>query len=582
MSSDKDPDSKNHYSYEEMVARLRENRPQGSRVKSEDREMDPETGKVTVRRQKKRRTTSGNPDVFKDPKWFLICRRVMYVSLPVAVILVVVCYVIVMATTGTGRFQSGLGASLSRSMGLVEPVEIKESSLRGLTLGIKKATLPGTRDGGFRQGVAEGIAMRLHPKSFLGGDWEVGTCIVNKATILLGIPAPNQADTGAPAGNARAAGFLLSTNPANVHFSDVTIAQANLVFGGTDPLKSPGLRSVRCSMLHRTPESGAAYYDMQISGGRDGLLVLPGWPALKVETMRVESRDGGMFLKRSVLHLGEDEAAKTKDVGISMIEAKGTIPFTAGAEANIELAVRGLLLSDLIPKAANRYVSGDMRSEGLLLTYQASDPVNTWRLRGPVVLNHASLRGLRVIALLQQVTGGGVAANVRQRITGEDMATMGFEECRFTLDMTAKQTRLVQIQAVGAGRAQLTGDLEITAAGELSGTVKLGLSNEILLEKVPEFFLPGEAASSWSAMNVAGLVSAPSEDLSPKLQVWLAAQGASLPMDTPAGEDSPAGTTGKTPDQPVPRKDPAPPTRTQQLKDRYEELLKEPASRGNR
>ena len=557
MSSDKDP--KSHYSYEEMVARLRENRSQASRVKSEERELDPDTGKVTVRRQKKRRTSTGKTGILKDPKWYLIIRRAIYIGAPLVAILLVVCYVIVAASTSSGRFQTGLGASLGRTLGLTHPVEIKDSSLGGLTLGIKKAMVPGSAEGSFRQGTAEGIEFRLHPKSFLGGDWEVETCVINKADIQLRAPLAGQATAAAPSVKLQAAGFLLSNEPANIHFPDITIARANLIFGGTDPLKSPGLRAIRASLLERVPDTGSPYYDVQISGGRDGQLVLPGWPPMKVETMRMETRDGGLLLKRSVLHLGDEEAS-AKDGGISMIEAKGTIPFRAGDEANIEVTLRRILLMDLMPKAANRYLGGVLRSDGLILTYDCGDPVNTWRLRGPIILEPARLRGLRLISLLQQVTGG-------------EMAAMDFEECTFTLDMNARQTRLIQIHAIGAGRAQITGDLEISANGQLNGDLKLGLSNEILLDKVPDFFKPGDAACAWTPLKVGGLVTSPSEDLSPKLQVWLAEQGVKMPVDAPAGEGDPLDQDA------APKRSGngnAPVNRDEYLKDLYDDLLKQP------
>jgi hypothetical protein len=65
MSAERDP--KQQYSYQEMVERLRENRPPSSRVRSEEREVDPETGKVTVRRQKRRRTGKTKSGLMRDP-----------------------------------------------------------------------------------------------------------------------------------------------------------------------------------------------------------------------------------------------------------------------------------------------------------------------------------------------------------------------------------------------------------------------------------------------------------------------------------------------------------------------------------
>jgi hypothetical protein len=108
----------------------------------------------------------------------------------------------------------------------------------------------------------------------------------------------------------------------------------------------------------------------------------------------------------------------------------------------------------------------------------------------------------------------------------------------------------------------------------LTGEIKLGLSNEILLDKIPGFFKQGDAASAWTEVKVGGLASAPNEDLSPKLQAWLAEQGVKQPEDLPEdGGEAPGDGAGTK--RAKPRADTPPASREEQLKELYDDLLKD-------
>ncbi len=514
MAEERDP--KTHYSYEEMVARLRDNRPEGSKVKSEEKEVDPNTGKVTVRKQKKRRTSSNKTGLLKDAARRKFLQRLVMFGLPSLGLLAAAAYLVAMGAVSTTRFQEGLGASLGKELGLAGPVAVQEASLVGLTLKVKAATISGREGNFFHSAEGSGIEMRLDPKSFLGGDWTVDVCLVSKATVRLATPSPTQASTWFPGRPVLVpAGFLLSENPSRIHFSDVTLEQIDLLFGTGDPEKSPGLHRVRASLVRRGMQPGGTFYDAQITGGRDGRLVLPGWPPFRVESMRADLKNTQATIKRSVLHFPLDEAAKTKERA-SIVEAHGTIPYEAGKSASIDMTARGLLLSDLMPKNAQRNFTGIFRSDGLRLTYNTSSPSTTWRLQGPVTIQVARLKGLRLFNLLQSITGGEVTA-------------FDFDECQFVIDMTPSGTSLTEIRASAVGRAHLTGQLTIAPRGELDGTVRFGLANETLLEKFPDFFKAGEEASSWTTVKIGGTASSPGEDLSARLQVWLATQPGGVP-----------------------------------------------------
>lgn len=511
-------DSKNHYSYKEMVDRLRDNRPEGSRVKSEEREVDPETGKVTVRRQKRRRTSNTKSGLLRDPKWFRLFRRLGYVGLPVGLALLVVTYFIVAASTGTGRFQEGVGRALTRDLGL-ESATLKETKLRGFNLLAGQATLQGKPGSMIRSADLQEVEVRLGPASFLGGSWTVEACAIGNLKMNLAAPRPASLATrllGAP--TTVAAGFLLADEPSRIHLSDVTVAQADILFGSPanatpaarDAL--PGFRKVRASLLERFPEDGAApYFSLQIGGGRDGSLTLPGWPLLRIESLSAEMRAPATNLVRSVFRFADPVETKLLNAPIAFIEAKGTIPHAANATAELILTLRDVALADLLPKNTSRFLSGSLQSEALRLSWNTSDPAKTWTIEGPVSFRLLQVRDLKVFGNLEQITAG-------------ELGSLSFDEGTAVLTITPEGTRLSEIRLEGIGRAFLTGEIKSAANGQLDGQIQLGVSQESISDSAPPFFKPGPDSAFWTPVVLGGTTTNPTEDLSARIESWAATQ----------------------------------------------------------
>lgn len=509
-------DSKHHYSYKEMVDRLRDNRPEGSRVKSEEREVDPETGKVTVRRQKRRRTGKTKSGLLHDPKWFRLFRRLGYVGLPVVLALLVVTYFVVAASTGTGRFQEGVGRALIRDLGL-ESASIRETKLRGLNLLAGEATMDGKAGAMVRGAVLQEVEMRLSPGSFLGGSWDVEACAIGNLKLLLAAPrAAAVASASLP--SRFAAGFLLADEPSRIHFRDVTVAQAEILFGqpanpsaaARDAL--PGLRKVRASLLERIPEDGSPpYFTLQIGGGRDGSLTLPGWPVFRIESLGAEMRADATTLSRSVFRFAEPVETKLLNSPIGFVEAKGRVPHAAGSTAEIILTLRDVSLADLLPKNTSRYLSGTLHSEALRLSWKTSDPSNSWTIEGPVSFRRVQIRDLKVFSSLEQITAG-------------ELGSLNFDEGTAVLTISGAGTRLGEIRAEGIGRASLTGEIKVEPNGKLEGQIQLGVSRESISDSAPPFFKAGEDSSFWTPVTLGGTTTNPTEDLSARIEEWSATQ----------------------------------------------------------
>lgn len=531
MPAERDP--KQQYSYQEMVDRLRENRPASS-VKSEEREVDPETGKVTVRRQKRRRTGKTKSGLMRDPRWIRFFARLTYVGIPVLLLLLVVTYFVVAASTGSGRFQEGVSRALIRDLGL-ESASLKDSKLRGLSLMVGQASLQGKGGSMIRSADLQEVEMRLSPRSFLGGSWKVEACAVGSLKLSLG--APSESPVAArDAARPVAAGFLLADEPSGIHFSDVTVAQAEILFGvpanatpaARDAL--PGLRKVRANLLERVTEDGSSsYYSLQVGGGRDGSLTLPGWPVLRIETLNAEMREDATTLTRSVFRFANPVETKLLNSPIGFIEAKGTIPHAAGATAELTLTLRDVPIADLLSKNISRYFTGILSADGIRLTWRTSDPSNTWTLEGPITMRRGQFRELEILSGLANITAG-------------ELAGLDFDECTAVLNMTPDGTRVSEIQARGIGRAYVTGEMRVAANGKLDGQVQLGISMDSLLENSPSFFKPGDQSAAWVSVILSGTTTNPKEDLSARLEAWDANQ-TTVPRRTPDKEVTPGAET---------------------------------------
>ena len=324
----------------------------------------------------------------------------------------------------------------------------------------------------------------------------------------------------------------------------------------------PGLRKVRASLLERLSEDGTPpYFDLQIGGGRDGTLTLPGWPTFRIEVLRAELRPDGATLKRSAFRFAQPVESKLPNAPIAFIEAKGTIPSASGATAELNLTLTDIALADILPKNSTRYLSGTLQAEALRLTWRTSDPANTWAIEGPVTLQRVRIRELAVLDGLGEITSG-------------ELAGLDFDDCSAVVNITSEGTRISEIRARGIGRAHMAGEIKIASNGKLDGLIQLGVSEDSLPEVAPPFFKPGDDSALWTSVVLSGTIGNPAEDLSARITAWAKSPGASgnRPPMPPEGEAFPA--IDVPPPEPGPRADPNA-SDEKVLESLYKDLLKE-------
>ncbi len=543
-----EPDSKSHYSYEEMISRLRQTREEG-KVRQEERSFDPDTGKVTVRKRKRKRSGGGSGRLLRDPLGLRIARRCLFIGLPALLALVLLLYVVLSASVGTGVFEQGLGETLARRFGLAQPVRLQDCRLNGSTLSIGRAVGEGSGGSLLKSFAAEGTDLRLGLSSFFGGDWVVDFCTIRRGGIRLGQPG-GEAGTGLPPPTGKSSGFFLSDRPGKMGFNGFSVWDGMLLLGTQPEDKAPGLRNVRASFSKRE-DSGAVYLDGQVSGGHDGTLRLPGWPDFNLENMRMQLFPDRAVVLRSLLKVatptdsglagaGSPSGGRGTGLEDGTIALSGVVPFRPGAAADLKVSIRNLPLARLLPRGADRYLGEGaiLSADGASLTWDAADPAGTWQLAGQGNLVTFRIRSLALIPALNDLTGGEI-------VDGLDADT-----CRVEFTVRPDGTTLDNIRIAATSKFQITGTARIETDGKLSGKLQFGLAPDLLLGRIPGFFKRGIDNFHWAEVTLGGVASAPIEDLTARLQAG--ANRADSPQGVP--EASPPGLLdleqGKQPETP--------------------------------
>jgi hypothetical protein len=526
-----DPEPKDHYSYDDMLDRLRQSRG-GSTVRDEEKTVDPETGKVTVRRRKRKRTGGGKAGgLLRQPGWMRVARKLAYVGFPIFALLVVVLYFVMAASVRTGVFQQGLGESLARQFGFATPLRLSDTRLSGLSLQIGLAEGSGDAGSPVKSFAAEGSDLRLSLSCLAGGDWDVEFCSIRRGGLRLGVPAPSAAFLHAPAPGLLGAGFLLSERPSRIVIHGFSVYEGMLLFGPEEEDKAPGFRNVRASFSRRE-QDGAVIYDGQLAGGREGRLQLPGWPLLGLEQVRLRIDSKAATIARSSFRLADETsasspaAANTK-IADAAIEANGTVPLGSG-QASLAINAIALPVTALLPRGINRILGdeGTLHADRLSLTWSAGDPSRTWRLAGRGAVNMVKIRSLPLVSALSDLTGGDLNDSI------------DFEICQFDLQATPEGTELTNIEAGSPGRCQLEGEMRVDRDGRLSGILRIGIAPDLLLGRIPPALQRDAGGYYWAAINLDGTALAPVEDLTSRLRNP-AAPPRAVPLAPEPGEEAP-------------------------------------------
>jgi hypothetical protein len=302
----------------------------------------------------------------------------------------------------------------------------------------------------------------------------------------------------------RFAGFLLSNKPESIVFRELLVSDGRILFGKGDENDLPGIRGVRGDFSRRE-EGGRVFYDGQLSGAKGGTLTLDGWPAFRLDSVRMQVSSEEVEVLWSRFTIKDDALEGERSSG--GVSARGIIPTLSNAPVELRLSVERLPLVTIMPSGMEHFIQGYLNAKELLLTWNTSRPMETWKLTGPVSLKLCKLRALSIVTALQDATSG-------------ELQGVNLDDCHFNLEMSPRGVVLREIRAAAVGKLQASGDLMINDKGELDGKFRIGLSSELLLGRIPPVLELGEDGYYWVNVLVGGLSTAPIEDLSARILAW--------------------------------------------------------------
>jgi len=501
MSEDSE---KQRYSTSEMLKHLRSTQDVGGRKSPDSEETyDPETGMVTVRKRKRRRKPGGavkNGMWVVEPWWLVLTKRLAFFGLPLVVLAVVVLYMVLAGAVQTDRFREGVEAGVARQWGLSESPAIDGIAMHGTRLSAKSATVMGAPGQAVKRAGFSDLDGKLTLASFTGGDWFLELLTVIRAELVLVPAAPDrQAEGSAGDGVPSGGGFLLAESPERFRLQDFTVSNLTVRFGEQDEgVQGPGLHNARGALSRREAPDGMICFDGQISGGGKGILRLPAWPDLKMDTARISIDRGQIRIAKAFFELGE----------AGVISVEGVVSLAPGGETRLDVSLENILLDHLLDSAsAKRLVFGDgvMEAKNLELTWNNDDPAGTWKLAGPV-----NVRLLRVKAL--------PFLEGMEQILENDLQSTEFNRAGFTMELTPEYVRLGDLDLSISQRLSINGGLVLeregwVAAGELS----VGAPPVAFLETPPSIFAAGDEGMVWTPIRLSGTLAGPRDDFNARM-----------------------------------------------------------------
>lgn len=511
----KDPEGKSHYSVDEMMERLKDVQ--------------------AAKEGRSRRRRSYQPTKKR--------RRTLMVTVVAAVVLVLLTVggMIAWAFFSRVRYEGdGFRREVSQRVGEIAGMnaEFAAFSAGGRRLASKQAALR-TPDGRgvVKEVQAEALAAELRWGSFFGANWIVNPLDIQDLTVVVGLPEDvgAQSASGA-AGIARllTGGFGLSPTPEEINLGTVRVREFNL--GWTEGRDRTDLAPSR---LEKTPVSAEVFGDSVKFQGGGGVLTWGLLGQFRVGMLAGEARGTIIDLQRMRL-------TKTPQDEIIL---SGRIDLRTGGDVDLKGTMSRLALREILPANWMNLISGDVDSEfAFARTLAPGEPL---KFSGSFTVRSFILRNLPALESLAILT------------TEPGFSLIEIPSIKGTFELDGDALVISNFEALRSGLVRLDGRLTIGPAGELGGTVELGLpaaTFESLVGGRPDYFVPRDDGFAYVTVNLGGTLAEPVEDLTERLQrrvremsTLLEQRKSAIPGDAASG-----GVPAPAPRQPQQPSAPAP------------------------
>lgn len=487
---------KEHYTYDEMMERLRGQRSGGSGQRVKIASSD---GSIEVRKRKRR---SHQPAKVRQQLTSKLKRNVLLVTVPL-ILLLIGAYLLLNVRYQSDSFRSSLSSQAAGFIGAdteLSPLNIKGLSVRSRRMFIEPEAGSLLQD-------AEFISLhgRLTFASLFSSDWNLTS--LNALHGKLNFRAPTRSfatgsegqlgrhSSGSPLIGA-GLGFSSKPNAFNIETARV---------GSTDFVWANGLReSVFIEDATLSSQLIGSQTEMLIA---DGKLRFGEWPEFDLETAEVSFSKDQIRVKDALLHhaLLGNSAGEAKLSGV--VDLSGSSP-----AADFVCELGGIPAKSLVQAAWLGKIEGEVDAT---LNFKAdlSDP-DSLRVSGSFGIRDGNFGDLTPTKRLAVF------------LAEPRISRINFHSIRGMITIDHERRTVDDLMALAPGLLKVSGSYTIEEDGTLSGALDLQISNEIL-DKLPcgrpDFFsaVEGDANMSSTTVELGGTSSEPTEDLTNRLSAAL-------------------------------------------------------------
>jgi hypothetical protein len=495
MNSSDPKDQQSNYSHEEMLDNLRsrERGNGGDRPVSLEVVEGTDGNQIIKEVKKRRRRRTHQPKKIRERRIRLVKKILLCGSISV-VLLLAAFYALMLFGIRGQRFRASVGERVSELVNV--DIGFGSFRLNGLNLDNSKAVINDVPGSLFHGAEVTSLRTRVSPWTVFSGDWHLGPVHAGKGEFRFGLPDADIGDFGS--GRHRRpgqrlmtmAGFGLDHDPGMINCNGIRIADCGLYWEEEGMDDEPFLAGSVVNISDMIDNS----FQLRFKGGE---LKVPEWPALKIESVSGLVQNGKYQVRESIFSNGTKGSVTLS--GFINAGSKGdfrlTAPFT------------GLSLSDNVhtfwQDKLRGHINGEMEISGSLAGQGSLLAEGTFSSNNLVLSNHPILQRLAI--------GLGEAL----------LARIDFHSVEGRLKRTTETLEIYDLRAVNPALFQLRGGITVHSNGTLEGQLDVGIP-AVFLQRMgiadPSIFGAEVQGFSWTKVQLGGVIGAPEEDLTGRLE----------------------------------------------------------------
>ena len=332
------------------------------------------------------------------------------------------------------------------------------------------------------------IRADFEPAALFQGAWQVSNLQIQRVQVALDLAHPSAAPRSvrAPAPLETAPPQRRSWwIPERFELKRARIEETNLEW------KPPGREGSLQGMRLLLEPNGRDV----VASGYGGCLQQAGWPALKVDHLKLRCRYPDLFLTDSLFHLGDAEE----------IAVNGQAGLGENRAVDFQVKFSGIAISPYLPEDWRARVKGNANGEARVTG--SLDAADSLQAAGSINLTGAQLEALPILEKISAFT-----RTQEFRRFALQKATANFVRSKAKLSVT-------QLVAESEGLIRMEGGFTVES-GTLQGTFQLGVvpgSLHWLPGSRTRVFTQEHDGYAWTVLQISGPLDHLSEDLSARL-----------------------------------------------------------------